>query len=108
MLSSINIVSTADSCIEVNGIDVKLDGVLKSVIDNVSASHIAFRDVATHVLVFLLSDLDRQKKVEEILTGWPVYYGFAGRSLLMSSVRALSDKLIDMLRKEGFHVITRG
>ena len=70
--------------------------------------HLVLRDVATDVFVFVLSDLHREKSVEHVLTGFPIYYGFSGKCLPMTTVRKLSDHLVQYCKSEGIDVITRG
>ena len=60
------------------------------------------------MFVFLLSDLNREKSAENVLIGYPVFYGFAGNSLSMKTVRPISDWLVEKCRQKGINVLTRG
>ena len=66
------------------------------------------RQRATDVIVFMLSDLDRVKSINEAPLAIPVFYGLAGSSISSDIIRNLTNFIRKFLKDKGIHVLTQG
>ena len=85
-----------------------LEGILQSVKNNVTTTHELTTPKATNLLVYLITDLDRVRYDEnEVMTGVPVFYGFAPTAPKMEVMQALSEYITAELEKRGLDIRTR-
>ena len=83
-----------------------LEGTLQAVKSNLVETYELKTPKATYLLVYLLSDLDRVRRDEsDVLTGIPVFYGFAPT---MDCMQSMTQFITAELEKKGLDVRTRG
>ena len=87
---------------------IDIEQVLQNVSDSISNASLLTKPRATNVIVYMLSDLDRTKHDEKKLLTIPVYYGLAGKSVPVATLRGLTQDVLCSVQQRGLHVACKG
>ena len=87
---------------------IDVEQALTTVEENVKQADLLTKPRATDVIVYMLCDMDRMKRNNESLLALPVYYGLAGKSISIPTLRSLTADVIRKVKLHGLHIVAKG